>query len=164
MLNKVLKQIEEIKKWIESELILNFLDWIWIKIQISFKNNSVKYVKQWEIWNCYLGQNIDSEQNWDSNNNFYRPVLILRIFWTKVDNIIVLPITKSNKPDFISFKITKEKYNFLKEENNTILLDKVRVISKKRLANYKPFWRISKEDFEKIIKKFNDLIVLKDYK
>jgi len=69
-----------------------------------------------------------------------------------------MPLTKQKKPDYISYIITQEKYEYLKYEKSYILLDQIRTISKKRLLWKKFIWMISSEDFYRITEKFYKLI------
>ncbi len=132
----------------------SFQEWCKIKVLLE-KSKSNFHPKIWDIRNCYFWKNLDWEQNWDENNNFFRPVLILKTFWN-IGNSIVLPLTKSKKPDYISYCIKKEYYTFLKY-NSYILLDKVKSLSIKRLEWWKPLWKLEKKDYKKVVNKFNNL-------
>lgn len=76
-----------------------FDNWNILKQKID-ENNTVPLFKEREIWWCAIGQNIGHEEN-GKNNNFERPVLVLRkfnnrLFWG-------IPITskiKNNKHYF----------------------------------------------------------------
>ena len=135
------------------QTILNFLKWFKLKIITFNKNPIKKFPKEWEIWNIRLWKNIWSEQNGEKDGWYVRPCLVIKVFSARNDNIIVLPLTKSKKPDFISFILEKSKYNYMKFDKSYILLDQVRTVSKKRLI-WKPLWAIAKSDFNQIIQKF----------
>ena len=161
-LNKIWNLIKKIKNDINLSIILDFLDWFLIKLNIHFKEKiNNKFPKQWEIWNIKLWINIWSEQNWEKKWWYVRPVLIIKIFWTKNDNIIILPLTKSKKPKYISYKLINTKYKFLKYYESYILLDQVKTISQKRLI-WNPLWKISTDDLNKILIKFNNLFIIND--
>lgn len=145
-----IKKIQEKIKWTEIWL---FFSWFLQKIKLFFWEKWLnKFPKQWEIWNCYLWQNIWSEQNWDVDSFNCRPVFILKVY-NSMNNIVVLPLTKQKKPDFISFKVWKEKYNFLTFNESFILYDQVRTVSKKRLR-WNPFWKLEKDDILSVINWF----------
>jgi len=148
------KCLSELKEKIKWTLLGGYFWWFLVKIKIIFpKKYNQKFPKEWEIWNCYLWQNIWSEQWWWDKMWFSRPVLILKTFWFVNDNILVFPLTKQSKPDYISFILKKEECDFLKFDKSYVLLDQVRTISKKRLI-WKTIWTISGDDLSKIISKF----------
>lgn len=136
----------------------NFKKWCEIKVSLEKSKKELFHPKILDIRNCYFWKNLNWEQNWDENNNFFRPVLVIKTFWV-IWNIIILPLTKSKKPDFISYKISKNNYSFLKNDSY-ILLDKVKSISIKRLEWWKPIWKINKNDYKKIVNKFNNLFTI----
>ena len=156
-LNKIQGLIEKINSNINLEIILEFLKWCYINITLFFINTQNKYPKQWEIWNIKLWKNIWSEQDWEKTWWYVRPCLVIKSFWVKNDHIIILPLTKSKKPDFISFVLENSKYNFLKFNKSYILLDQIKTISKRRLIQ-KPLWSISTEDLELIFNKLYSLL------
>ena len=134
-----------------------FQKWCKIKIELE-KSKNKHFPKIWDIRNCYFWKNLNWEQSWNKKNNFYRTILIIKSFdniWT----IIVLPLTKSKKPSYISYLLKKEKYNYLKLDSY-ILLDKVKVLSNKRLEWWRPLWKISENELKKIVNKFNILFTI----
>ena len=135
-----------------------FKEWCKIKISLEKSKKELYHPKILDVRNCYFGKNLNWEQNWDENNNFFRPVLVIKTFWY-IWNIIILPLTKNKKPDFISYKILKSNYSFLKYDSY-ILLDKVKVISIKRLEWWKPLWKLNKTEYKKIVNKFKNLFTI----
>ncbi len=160
-LNNLWKLIEKIITDINIKIISDFLDWFCHKLKLQNNLNNNKFPKQWEIWNIKIWLNIWSEQNWEQKWWYTRPCLIVRTFWVKNDNLIVFPLTKSKKPDYISFILDNNVYKFLKYKKSYILLDQIRTISKQRLI-WVPIWKISTKDLEVIITKFKELIIIND--
>lgn len=157
-LNKILNIIEKFKNDITLPIISDFLEWFYEKINLNFNRKNVnKFLKKWEIWISKLWLNIWSEQNWEIESNYTRPVLVIKSFWVKNDHIIVLPLTKYKKPEYISFLIEKKIYDFLKYDESFILLDQIKTISKKRLI-WNPIWSISNKDFVLLQNKLNNLL------
>lgn len=149
--------IEFYKKYNKKFKILNnYIKWFYKKLIINFKHKWPKYTKRWEIWLCYLWINIDWEQDWDLEN-FIRPIFIFQNWWEKVKHITILPLsTNSNKNEKISYKLEKNEYNFLNDDSY-ILLDKIKIISKKRLI-WKKLWKIKKDKFNIIVEKTLNLL------
>ena len=101
----------------------NFQGWHKLKSDLHKQNRAV-YFRKKEIWWCSLGANIGFEQD-GKNNNFERPVLILKKF--NKDILWILPLTSRNKVG---------RYYFQVEYNNktySIILSQIRLISSKRL-------------------------------
>jgi mRNA interferase MazF len=122
--NRFIK-IEDFK--VEQELHL-FDKWSELKKDLSNKISLEKY-HQREIWWSSIGKNIGNEQD-DKNNNFERPVLILKK-WNS-DFFIGIPMTTK--------KVVKEKdskfyfkYFTNGEEVSYFILTQIRVFSSKRL-------------------------------
>lgn len=157
-LNKIWNLVEKLKSDINISFILNFLDWTYQKIKTLLEDKVInKFPKRWEIWIAKLWMNIWSEQNWEILSNFVRPVLVIKQFWQKNDQIVILPLTKNEKPDYISVLLKNERYDFLKYKNSYILLDQIRTISKRRLI-WNPLWKISNKDFLLVENKLKDLL------
>ena len=103
------------------------------------------YFRKKEIWWCALGLNIGFEQD-GKNNNFERPVLVLKKF--NKDVLWILPLTSSNKTG---------KYYFQFEYNGnmySIILSQIRLISSKRLLRkLRMFPDIEFEKIRELVKK-----------
>lgn len=158
---KIDKDIEKISifydKYKEKFKILNnYIKWFCKKLIINFKHKWPKYTKKWDIWLCYLWINIDWEQDWDLEH-FIRPVFILKSWWEKVKHVTILPLTTNfNKDNKFFYKLEKNKYTFL-DKDSSILLDKIKIISKKRLI-WKKLWKIKIEDYNSILEKTISLL------
>lgn len=105
-----------------------------------------RQINQRDIYYCDFGDNDGSEQSGE------RPSLIISNDLGNVnsDTIIVLPITSKKKKDLpIHYILYKNIYPFFKDEENTVLTEQVRCVSKKKL--HKKMGQISVEDFNNIV-------------
>ena len=104
---------------------------------LSTKDNF--YFSKREIWWCSLGLNIGYEQD-GKNEDFERPILILKVFNKEV--LWILPLTSK-------FKDNKYYYNFkYKDKDFSIILSQIRLISSKRLL--RKIWTFPSDDFKKV--------------
>lgn len=101
-----------------------------------------------EIWYCTLGVNVGFEQD-GGGQDFLRPVIIFRkfnneIFWA-------IPLTRTQKE-------TKYYFQFTFQDNNSsaAILSQIRLVDARRLDH--KIGDLSKDNFEKLIKKFKDLL------
>ena len=104
-----------------------------------------RQINQRDVYYCDFGDNDGSEQSGE------RPSLIISNDLGNVnsDTIIVLPITSKKKKDLpIHYILYKNIYPFFKDEENTVLTEQVRCVSKKKL--HKKMGQISVEDFNNI--------------
>ncbi|KKP55890.1 MAG: hypothetical protein UR50_C0014G0005 [Parcubacteria group bacterium GW2011_GWC1_34_10] len=124
-----------------------FTDWTKIKVAVHLSEKEV-YPKVKEIWWASLGQNIGVEIN-GKNENFERPVLILKVFNNNF--ILVVPISSTKKEGryYYIFKNTENK-------NNILILSQLKSISSKRLI--RKVGDMSSEDFMIIRDKIKKLI------
>lgn len=116
-----------------------------------------RIVLQGEVYICQL-DGIENEQIG------IRPCVIIQldILNKTSPNVIVVPITSRQKKDLpthLLFK--KEKYPFLKYEENTVLCESIRSISKKRLGKY--IGRIADEDLGELLKRKEYAYIKKEY-
>lgn len=105
-----------------------------------------RQINQRDIYYCDFGDNDGSEQSGE------RPSLIISNDLGNVnsDTIIVLPITSKKKKDLpIHYILYKNIYPFFKDEENTVLTEQIRCVSKKKL--HKKMGQISVEDFNNIV-------------
>lgn len=105
-----------------------------------------RQINQRDIYYCDFGDNDGSEQSGE------RPSLIISNDLGNVnsDTIIVLPITSKKKKDLpIHYILYKDIYPFFKDEENTVLTEQIRCVSKKKL--HKKMGQISIEDFNNIV-------------
>ena len=101
----------------------DYKSWYNLKHKIN-KREKIVFFRKKEIWWCALGMNIGFEQD-GKNNNFERPVLILKKFNKNI--LWILPLTSRNKIG---------KYYFQVRYNNkiySVILSQIRLISSKRL-------------------------------
>lgn len=105
-----------------------------------------RQINQRDVYYCDFGDNDGSEQSGE------RPSLIISNDLGNVnsDTIIVLPITSKKKKDLpIHYILYKNIYPFFKDEENTVLTEQIRCVSKKKL--HKKMGQISVEDFNNIV-------------
>lgn len=118
----------------------SFDDWNEKKKEI---NDSVKgedfYFKEREIWWSSLGVNIGYEQD-GKNDNFERPILILKIF--NRDVLWMVPLTSTSKDNPYYYKFNDGK------TDRSVILSQLRLISSKRLL--RKISMMNKADFSGI--------------
>ena len=107
-------------------------------------------IKQGDIWFCNDNEEyelIDSEQKL----NRWVIVLSTNALNEHRNNVIIAPITKAMKKYMINhYHLLKSDYGNFTYEDNTILLECIRDISKKRLD--RKLCEIKKEDLDEILK------------
>ena len=110
--------------------------------------HGVVYFHEREIWFCYLGVNIGSEQD-GTRKNFLRPRVIFKQFNNEI--FLGIPLTKLIKKGkhYLAF-------SYLQDVQSTAILSQVRLIDGKRLK-YKS-GTMNQEDFRRLKKSFIDLI------
>ena len=105
-----------------------------------------RQINQRDIYYCDFGDNDGSEQSGE------RPSLIISNDLGNVnsDTIIVLQNKSKKKKDLpIHYILYKDIYPFFKDEENTVLTEQIRCVSKKKL--HKKMGQISVEDFNNIV-------------
>lgn len=109
---------------------------------------SKRKIYQGQIYICNLGEdNIGSEQSGE------RPCLVIQnnILNYTSDVIIVVPITSKRKKSLPThYLLTNQKYPFLNFDENTVLCECIRSLSKKRLG--KLVGQIEIDDLNQILK------------
>ncbi|MFA6273574.1 MAG: type II toxin-antitoxin system PemK/MazF family toxin [Candidatus Paceibacterota bacterium] len=132
---------------IRKTILKIFTDWTKIKVMIHLSEKKV-YPKAREIWWVSVGQNIGVEIN-GKNQNFERPVLILKVF--NDDFILVASIssTKRKGKYYHDFKTAENK-------DNVVVLSQLKSISSKRLI--RKIGDMPSEDFINIKNKIRKLI------
>jgi mRNA interferase MazF len=106
------------------------------------------FFKEREIWWCYLGTNIGSEQN-GSGENLERPILIIKKIHQKL--FIGLPITSKIKVIPYYFQISP-----INGKQNSVLIHQIRVLSSERLR--RRISNLNKEYFYQIKALLKDFI------
>lgn len=108
---------------------------------------STREIYQGQIYICDLGNNnVGSEQSGE------RPCLVIQnnILNATSEVVIVLPITSKRKKSLPThYILTNQKYNYLTFNENTVLCECIRSISKKRLG--KLLGQIEQTDLEAIL-------------
>ncbi len=109
---------------------------------------SKREIYQGQIYICDLGSdNIGSEQSGE------RPCLVIQnnILNATSENIIVVPITSKRKKVLPThYILTNDKYGFLSCNDNTVLCECIRSVSKKRIQKF--IGQIDNYDLEEILK------------
>lgn len=124
----------------------DFQDWHKLKSDLH-KQKRIVYFRKKEVWWCSLGVNIGFEQD-GKNNNFERPVLVLKKF--NKDVLWILPLTSRNKIGKYYFQI---RYN---NKMYSVILSQIRLISSKRLL--RKIRIFSDIEFEKVRESVKELI------
>ena len=108
---------------------------------------SAREIYQGQIYICDLGNNnVGSEQSGE------RPCLVIQnnILNATSEVVIVLPITSKRKKSLPThYILTNQKYNYLTFNENTVLCECIRSLSKKRLG--KLLGQIEQTDLEAIL-------------
>lgn len=108
------------------EILKRFASWTKLKYKLHVAElEEPVYFYEREIWWCALGVNIGFEQD-GKNENFERPVLILRKFNEYM--VWVLPLTSKDKKDSQFYQETE-----YEEGRFFVILSQIRTISSKRL-------------------------------
>ena len=120
-----------------KEKLKEFVRWLKLKVRIHVSDKTTLSYKQREVWWVNVGLNVGSEQN-GKNDNFERPVLVLRkfghnIFWA-------IPLTSKDKDNIYNHKVIYKKYfedatgKLQKEEKGGfVILNQLKTMSSKRL-------------------------------
>ena len=132
-------------------MIKDFDKWNQKKKEID-DNNVEKIFHEREIWWCSLGLNIGEEQD-GKNDNFERPILILRKFNKYLLKVIPLS-TKIKEGEFYVNFISNNKEDI----SYSILLSQERTISSKRLI--RKIKRLPGNKFDLVKDKLKDLLKL----
>jgi mRNA interferase MazF len=110
------------------------------------KRDSIPFSNIREVWWCSLGINIGIEID-GKNENYERPVLILKVF--NKEMLWIVPLTSKPKGNKFYFKISYGEGN-----TSCVILSQSRIISAKRLI--RKIDRLSEEIFGKIITEFKN--------
>jgi mRNA interferase MazF len=128
-----------------------FDTWNVLKKEIDVSIQDFNFSEK-EIWWCSLGKNIGNEQD-GKNNNFERPVLILKKWNSSF--FIGLPLTSKNKINDKNKKYYFE-YDLNELELGYIILTQIKSLSKKRLI--RRMGKISNKTFFEIEKRMKGLL------
>lgn len=133
-----------------KEILDLIISWSKLKCRIEKDpQEEVPYFKKREIWWVHLGQNIGSEQH-GKNEQFNRPVLILKKFNSKT--VLILPLTTTEKEGQYYYPTSHE----ANQKQAKIILSQLRTISTKRLI--KKQRTLPKSEFEEVRGKLKSMI------
>ena len=132
-------------------MIKNFSEWNEQKIKTELRDSKKIKCKKREIWMCLIGENLGSEIS--KGKPFLRPVLILNNYLGG-DLVSAIPATTKHKKHFDHFFFQLSHPRI--KRKSWIMLNQVRVISKKRLIR-DLHARISKKQFQCIKKRLQEL-------
>lgn len=137
------------KKIFKNTQMENIFDeWNILKNSIHNKQK-ISLVNEREICYTSIGHNIWFEQN-GKNDNFERPVLVLKKFWKYT--FIGIPLTSQEKSG-------KFYHTFSWEDNiSTAILSQIRIFDSKRII--RKIWYISQDDFQILKNKLKNLLDL----
>jgi len=124
-----------------------FVNWTKIKTRIHLSEKEI-YPKAREIWWASVGQNIGIEIN-GKNENFERPVLILKVY--NKNFILIVPISSTKKSGKYYYVFKNEE-----EKDNVVVLSQIKSISTKRLV--RKIGDMSQKDFLNIKNNIKKLI------
>ncbi len=116
----------------------DFDNWNKLKKELNEKGN-FPYPAPREIWWCSLGLNIGVEID-GKNENFERPVLVLRAY--NKEMLKVVPLTTREKSPPFYFKIQNEAIS------SFAVISQTRVISSRRMI--RKISKISPEEFQRL--------------
>ncbi len=134
------KMGHDYKKWHnKKELINQRIDW--------------PFFHEREVWFCYLGANVGSEQD-GKGKDFLRPIAIIKkfnneIFWA-------VPLTKAKHKATGNKAKYYFQFSFIKNVQSVAILSQVRLTDAKRLARL--IGKMSETDFIKLKQKFKELL------
>lgn len=134
----------------DANYIDKFDNWNELKQDIHFSDVKEFYVKAKQVWYIHKWMNIWYESNWKWLD-FKRPVLVLK----KVGNLFfVVSMTTKWKDNNKFYHRIDDSYFWKK---SYIVLSQVKVVDKKRFLE--EIWEISWEDFRKIKKEIQNLLL-----
>ena len=128
-----------------------FESWNKLKQEIDKRKIFKNYCNQ-EIWWCSMGKNVGSEED-GKNNNFERPVLILKR-WNS-EFFIGLPFTTKKNIQENSSKYYYE-FNLNNIEKGYIMLSQIRTFSSKRLI--RKIKKLSDNEFMNVNNKLREIL------
>ena len=117
----------------------------WNILKKSLANIERIYFNKGEIWFTAIGKNIGDEED-GKNNNFERPVLIIRKFNNNI--FLGVPLTSQDKEG--------KYYHKLVSFNSTVILSQVRLFDCKRLL--RKIGKLEHEELLSIKKKIGKIV------
>ncbi len=126
----------------------NFNDWSKIKTDLESSNGKVIFHES-EIWWSSLGLNLGHEED-GKNNNFERPILVLKKF--NKDLFIGIPLSTKIKESIFYINLQGKDFKY------SVLLSQARVFSSKRLI--RKINKMSRGGFNKVKEGYRKLLKL----
>ena len=121
----------------------------WNTKKKDINNNSLnRFYHPREIWWCSLGVNIGFEQD-GTNEQYQRPILIIKAFSSHVCLIVPLTTSKKKNPYHVSVGIVGGKEAFA-------IISQIRLVDTKRFTDRLSI--VDKQIFDKIRNAIRDLI------
>ena len=134
-----------------KEFIKNFTNWFALKPKLDQSNHKSPFVKEGQIWWCYLGENIGTEVS-GKGQKFTRPAVILQ----KLSHYtyLIIPTSTQIKTGswFVAFTY--------KNTDMVACLNQIRIVDHRRLDNRLGF--LDDVDFGHIKNGFNNLFYQKN--
>lgn len=124
----------------------DYLGWYKLKATIEQQRNAPDF-SQRDVWWCSLGANIGFEED-GKNDNFERPVLIIRKFNKEL--FIGLPLTSTKKDSAFYHPVS------VAHKKSAVILSQQRALSAKRLL--RKIGRVGEADFSTILIKVAELL------
>lgn len=121
-----------------TEILEQFIAWTKLKVRIHISEHII-YFREGEIWWACLGLNIGYEQN-GKNENFERPVLVVKKFSRHMLWVIPLSSKLKDHPYYHQYKLNNIAYS--------AILIQLRLVSSKRLLRKVGIF--PEEDFVKV--------------
>lgn len=113
----------------------------WNELKKKIEKMDIRfYCKPRDIWWCYLGLNIGSEQD-GKNELFERPVIVLKVFSKEM--VRVAPLTSRLSKNRSLVRISYQ------NKINSVVISQIRTISTKRLI--KKVFRLDSEQFNLLL-------------
>jgi len=125
----------------------DYTKWHEKKSQVN-EIESMPFFHEREIWYCAIGVNVGFEQD-GGGADFLRPVIIYKKFNNEI--FLAFPLTRAQKESKFYFQ-----FIFQDNAKSAAILSQIRLIDARRLDH--KIGDISEEDFEKLTKKFKELL------
>ncbi len=149
----LVQDIDTLEDWRRAEIMYqtinqnSFDKWNSLKQKIDNKEQIIGY-SQRDILFISIGKNVGFE-SYGKGEEFLRPVLVVKKFGK--DSFYGIPLSTNNKEGYFYYN-----FNYKKDIKSTAMLSQAKVFDSKRIK-YRS-GQIRKKDFEKLIKKFFEVI------
>ena len=137
----------------ENKRKKDYQTWMSLKKVLHNSDDPRLFFHEREVWYCHLGENIGFEQD-GSDEQFLRPVVIIRKFNNDIFWGVPLTRTQKDLPFYFAFVIQSE--TIADDEKSTAVLSQIRLIDAKRLRRMIGY--ISEDDIALLKKKLIALL------